>query len=50
MRDRKAERIVNLNDIHVAGWGWYAFAPNNSFVTAHEAGGQQIYALDWELP
>ena len=50
IRDRKAERIVNLNDIDVAGWGWYAVAPNNSLLTAHAAGGQQIYALDWEAP
>jgi len=50
IRDRKAGRIVNLNDINVAGWGWYAVAPNNSLLTAHAAGGQQIYALDWEAP
>jgi serine/threonine protein kinase/Tol biopolymer transport system component len=50
MRNRKVERVVNLNDIRVAGYGWFAAAPSNSFVTAHNAGGQQIFALDWEAP
>lgn len=50
IRDRTEERVLSLNEIRAAGWGWFAAAPNNTLVTAHDAGGQQIYALDWEAP
>jgi serine/threonine protein kinase/Tol biopolymer transport system component len=50
IRDRKVERIANLTEIRVAGWGWFAAAPNNSFITARDAGTDEIYALDWEAP
>ena len=50
MRDRKVERITNLTNIRVAGWGWCAAAPNDSFITARDAGTGEIYALDWEAP
>jgi len=30
------------------GFGWFAAAQNNSLVTAHDPGGKQIYALEWE--
>src|ERR1035438_1860279 len=48
--NRKVERITNLTNIRVAGWGWCAAAPNNSFITARDAGTGEIYALDWEAP
>ena len=48
--DRKAERVTNLRDIPVAGWGWFAAAPNNSFITAVDAGTEEIFALDWKAP
>jgi hypothetical protein len=50
IRDRKVERIANLTKIRVAGWGWFAAAPNNSFFTARDAGTEEIYALDWDAP
>jgi len=50
MRDRKMERVTNLTKILVAGWGWYVAGPNNSFITARDAGTDEIYALDWEAP
>jgi hypothetical protein len=50
MRDRKVEQVAKLNDVRVAGWGWFAAAPNNSLITAVEAGTEEIYALEWELP
>src|ERR1022692_474745 len=37
MRNRKVERITNLTNIRVAGWGWCAAAPNDSFITARDA-------------
>jgi Tol biopolymer transport system component len=50
MRDRKLERITDLGEIPAAGWGWYATAPDNSLITARDAGTDEIYALDWEAP
>jgi len=50
IRDRKMERVANLTKIPVAGWGWYVAAPNNSFITALDAGTDEIYALDWDAP
>jgi Tol biopolymer transport system component len=50
MRDRKVERVTNWENIRQAGWGWFAAAPNNSLITAREAGTDEIYALDWEAP
>jgi hypothetical protein len=47
IRDRKAERITNLNDVRAA---WFAVGPNNSLITARDAGTEEIYALDWEAP
>jgi Tol biopolymer transport system component len=50
MSDRKVERVTNLDGIRVAGFGWFAVAPNNSFIAARDAGTDEIYALDWEAP
>jgi len=50
MRDRRVERVTNLSDIRLAGWGWFALAPHNSFITARDAGSDEIYALYWEAP
>ena len=50
MRDRKVERVTNRGNIRVAGWGWFATAPDNSPITARDAGTDEIYALDWEAP
>jgi len=48
LRDRKTERVARLKDMRVDGW--FAPAPNNSFITARNVGTNEIYALDWELP
>jgi hypothetical protein len=50
IRDRNLERVQNLENMRVAGWGWFATAPNNSLITARQTGTEEIYALDWELP
>ncbi len=50
VRDRKAELVTRLKNISLAGWGWFATAPNDSLVTARNMGVDQIYALDWEAP
>jgi Tol biopolymer transport system component len=50
MRDRKVEPVTNLQKMRVTGWGWFAAAPNNSFVTAVDAGTREIFALDWKHP
>jgi hypothetical protein len=50
MRDRKVELVNRLKNVSLAGWGWFATAPNDSLVTARNMGVDQIYALDWEAP
>jgi Tol biopolymer transport system component len=50
MRDRKAERLANLQKMRVASWGGLAAAPTNSFVIAVDAGTEEIYALEWKAP
>jgi hypothetical protein len=50
MRDLRVDQVTNLDGIRVADWGWFATAPNNSLVTARDAGTDEIYALDWEAP
>jgi hypothetical protein len=36
--------------MRVAGWGWFAAAPDNSLITAVDAGTEEIFALDWKAP
>jgi Tol biopolymer transport system component/predicted Ser/Thr protein kinase len=50
VRGRKAERVMDLHKIRVAGWGWFATTPDNALITARDAGSDEIYALDWEAP
>jgi Tol biopolymer transport system component len=50
VRDGKMERVADRENIRVAGWGWFAIAPDNSLITARDAGTDEIYALDWEAP
>jgi Tol biopolymer transport system component len=50
IRDQKAERITNLDDIPLADWGWFAVVPDNSLITARDASTHDIYALEWEAP
>jgi Tol biopolymer transport system component len=52
IRDRKEELVNSLKDISVPGvwgWEWFAFAPNNSLITARSTGTGDVYALDWEV-
>ena len=50
-RDRKTERIVSLDKLkNQRVWLWFAAAPNNSLITAHNLATEEIYALDWEAP
>jgi hypothetical protein len=44
------ERLTDLKNVRVAGWGWFAAAPNNSFITARDAGTEEIYALNVDWP
>ncbi len=50
MRDRKAELVHDLKNISLAGWGWFATAPNNTLITARKTGTGGIYALDIDWP
>jgi Tol biopolymer transport system component len=48
MRDRKTERIADLKGLQVTEW--FAPAPNNSLITKHSIGAEEIYALDFDAP
>jgi Tol biopolymer transport system component len=50
MRDRRVERVIRLNNLRLPEGGWFAAAPDNSLITARDAGTDEIYALDWEAP
>ncbi len=51
VRDRKAERIVSLKGLNLAGIGaWTGLAPDDSPLLVRNVGTQEIYALDWEAP
>jgi hypothetical protein len=44
------ERVIRLNNLRLPEGGWFAAAPDNSLITARDAGTDEIYALDWEAP
>jgi Tol biopolymer transport system component len=52
--DRKTEQVASLNSIRLTGtWGgtwWFGLAPDDSPLVLRDAGTQEIYALDVELP
>jgi Tol biopolymer transport system component len=48
MRDRKTERIADLKSLQVTEW--FTPAPNNSLITKHSIGAEEIYALDFDAP
>ena len=50
MRDRKIELVTPLKNISLVDYGWYTIAPDNSLITAHNVGTDEIYALDLDLP
>ena len=52
LRDGKLEQVVSLKDFRQApGWGdWSGLAPDDSPLLVRDAGGQDIYALDWDAP
>jgi hypothetical protein len=52
VRDRKVERVADLKGLPITGrYGfWLGLAPDDSPLLLHDAGSQDIYALDWEAP
>ena len=50
MVDRKFERVADLKDFHQAGtFGWWlGTAPDGSPLLLRDAGGQEIYSVDWK--
>ncbi len=50
MRDREVERVTRSLSKGRADAEWFAAAPDNSLITARDAGTDEIYALDWEAP
>jgi Tol biopolymer transport system component/predicted Ser/Thr protein kinase len=52
VRDRKVERVADLKGLPITGrYGfWLGLAPDDSPLLLHDAGSQDIYALDWNAP
>jgi Tol biopolymer transport system component len=52
VRDGKLEQLLSLKDLHQApGWGdWEGLAFDDSPLLLRDAGIQDIYALDWQMP
>jgi serine/threonine protein kinase/Tol biopolymer transport system component len=50
--DHEAEKIVDLSNFITGGryGGWLGVAPDDSLLLLHDAGTQDVYALDWEGP
>jgi Tol biopolymer transport system component/DNA-binding winged helix-turn-helix (wHTH) protein len=51
--DASLERIVSLQDIRrtgVFGWTWVGLTPDDSPLVLRDAGAEEIYALDVDLP
>jgi serine/threonine protein kinase/Tol biopolymer transport system component len=50
IKDRKIERVASLTGLKMAvpGLGWIGLAPDSSTISTRDAGGTEIYALDWE--
>jgi Tol biopolymer transport system component len=50
MRDGEVERVTNLSKGRAHNTEWFAAAPDNSLITARDAGTDEIYALNWDAP
>ncbi|MBZ5545112.1 MAG: serine/threonine-protein kinase, partial [Acidobacteriia bacterium] len=52
VRDREVERVADLKGLPITGhYGfWLGLAPDDSPLLLHDAGSEDIYALDWNAP
>jgi len=52
VRDGKVERVVDLKDLPLTGYYgfWFGLAPDDSPLLLRDAGSQDLYSLDWEVP
>jgi Tol biopolymer transport system component len=50
--DRKVEQVVSLIGLKMppSGLGWIGLTPDGALISTRDAGGTEIYALDWETP
>jgi hypothetical protein len=51
--DQKSEHVASLKNFRRAfgdTYWWTGLAPDNSPLVLRDAGSQEIYALDWQLP
>jgi hypothetical protein len=53
--DRKLERVIRLQGVQEAQdvaalFPLFGLAPDDSILVLQDAGGQEIYALDWVAP
>lgn len=52
IKDRKMERVMSLTGLKMSipSVGWVGLAPDGSPISTRDAGGTEIYALEWEAP
>jgi len=52
IKDGRVERVASLSGLKMttASLGWAGLAPDGSLISTRDAGGTEIYALDWETP
>jgi Tol biopolymer transport system component len=50
--DRKVERVADLKNLPLTGFYtfWLGLTPDDAPMLLHDAGSQDVYALDWEAP
>jgi eukaryotic-like serine/threonine-protein kinase len=52
VKDGRLELVASLRGLNMAtsSFGWVGLAPDSSLISTRDAGGNEIYALDWEAP
>jgi len=52
IKDRKMERVLSLVGLKMAApsLSWVGMTPDGSPISTRDAGGREIYALDWDAP
>ena len=52
IKERKMERVLSLVGLKMAApsLSWVGMTPDGSPISTRDAGGREIYALDWDAP
>src|SRR5271165_2635058 len=50
VRDGKLEKVTSIEKMQIGGQGWFGPGLNDTLITSHSIGTDEIYALEWEAP